>query len=217
MKRDDLFGLTPKEFTPARNALAKTDPSVKSLKKPAWPLWAVNQLGRRYEDEVRSVLDAGTRLARAHRDVLKGQASAEDLRAATSAHHEALAKLERLAGDLLREEKAGAGPSVIRRVRATLHAASIGDDETRRALSSGVLEDELDAPDVLAGMTDLGPLPKPKRRPRPKRDVEAAKRQAAEDKARARVEAQAQKLVARAEKLEKEARELRRKAKELQR
>src|SRR5687768_6569498 len=150
MDRDDLFGLTPGEFTSARNALAREDPSVKGLRKPAWPLWAVNQLGRRHAKDVKALLEAGAALDKAQRAVMRGQASAADLREATRRHHDQLAKLEGLAAEALRDEGAGAGPGVTRRVRATLHAASIGDDDARGRLQRGVLEDELEPPDMLA-------------------------------------------------------------------
>ena len=215
MERDDLFGIIPSEFTAARNALAREDPSVKGLRKPGWPLWAVNQLGRRHAKEVKALLEAGAALEKAQRAVLRGQATAADLREATRRHHDQLAKLEGIAAEALQAQGAGAGPGVTRRVRGTLHAASIGDDDARGRLLRGALEDELEPPDVLAWMAELGPLPPPKAKAKPKRDVEAERKQKEEDKARARAQAAAAKLEAKATKLEAEAKELRRKAREM--
>ena len=57
---DRLYELPLEEFTAARNALAKEtgDAALKQLKKPTVPAWAVNQLARRREVDMRRLLRA---------------------------------------------------------------------------------------------------------------------------------------------------------------
>ncbi len=68
---DELYGLAPGEFTPARDARAKelkgTDlgAAVKKLKKPSVAAWVVNQLVRYETEQVEQVLAVGSALREA--------------------------------------------------------------------------------------------------------------------------------------------------------
>src|SRR6266508_4779168 len=89
---DELYGLPPSEFIPARNDLARRlkqagqsaiSARVKELRKPTIPIWAVNQLARRQPKDVEALLEAGERLRTAQEQALGGEPQA--LRSATSA------------------------------------------------------------------------------------------------------------------------------------
>jgi hypothetical protein len=235
MKAEDLFALSPSEFTQARNRLVRElrergdaagARALEKLRKPGWPLYAVNQLARRHAREVDALLEAAASLTRTHRRVLEGKASATDLRAASERHKQALSALEKRAAEEL--GAAGAGAGVLRRVRTTLHAASIGDQAVRDRLIAGTLEHELEPPDLLAGTEGISPRPRPRggKPPAPtaaeRREAERAeraeqRRRETEARARAKQVARAEKLEARAVALEEQARALREEAKRLRR
>jgi hypothetical protein len=101
---DDLYKLPLAEFTPARNALAKSlggdaAKRVKSLAKPNVVPWAVNQVYWRTRGVYDRLLKAGDRLRRAQIAALQGGSA--DVRAANDAHRhaiaEAVSEAERLA------------------------------------------------------------------------------------------------------------------------
>lgn len=65
---DELYGLSPAEFTAARNAAAKAAKAnqqaevaaaITALPKPSTSAWVVNQLVRRHPDEVDALLELG--------------------------------------------------------------------------------------------------------------------------------------------------------------
>jgi hypothetical protein len=71
---DELYGLTPEEFTPARNARAKEAKAggdkdlaaqITALRKPSVLAWLANALARQRPDEVGSMLDLGEALREA--------------------------------------------------------------------------------------------------------------------------------------------------------
>jgi hypothetical protein len=91
---DDLFQLSPAEFTSARNALAKTltgDAArrVKALKKPSAVAWAVNQVFWKARPAWDALMTTGHTLRTAQIAALKGKKS--DVRAATGKHRHAVA------------------------------------------------------------------------------------------------------------------------------
>ena len=231
----DLYGVTPPEFVAARKALAAELPEVKALKKPSWPLWAVNQLARRHATAVEALLEAGAALAATHQAILSGKADAEGLREASRGLRDALARAERLAEEALKDVGAAGGAGVLRRLRATLHAAAIAPGATRAALAQGVLDDELTLPDVLSAEPGTLPEGRPVRARRrgakaegegarvakdeARREAAEARRRAAEavrrEKARAQAKAKATRLDERAAALEEEAAALRAEARKL--
>jgi hypothetical protein len=130
---DALYALPLDEFTAARNELAKTQPEVKSLKKPARAAWTVNQLARTRRKDVEALIDAGRKLRTA-------QAEGGDFAAAMKAEREALRPLLDAARGLGATTNA-----ILDRVRDTLQAAA-ADDEAAEQVLAGRLEHELDAP-----------------------------------------------------------------------
>jgi hypothetical protein len=151
---DDLYGLPLEEFTAARNALAKSRPEAKGLRKPSVAAFAVNQLARRHAAELDAFLGAAAQLRHAQ---LKGG----DVRSATQEERQALQRLLQLAGEY-------AGSAQIDRVRQTLAAAAV-DESAAEAVRAGRLERELEP----GGFGTLVAGPAPKRRAAPRRDREA--------------------------------------------
>src|SRR5215210_3636799 len=109
---DRLFSLPLDEFTAERNALAKrlkqagdteAAEQVRALAKPSVAAWAVNQLTRREPEAMRSLLNVGGRLRSAQERSLKGERTAEELRAAQAEERDVIRKLARAAEALLRE------------------------------------------------------------------------------------------------------------------
>ena len=103
-KIDELYRLPLAEFTPARNALAKTLPKedaklVKTLEKPTVVPWAVNQVYWRARATYDRLMKSGEKLRTAQIAALEGRAA--DVRAASETHRraisEAVAEAERLA------------------------------------------------------------------------------------------------------------------------
>jgi hypothetical protein len=162
---DDLYAGPPESFIRTRNDLAQRlkqagqideAARVKQLRKPTVPLWAVNQLARRYPDEVRALLEAGERLRVAQEAALRGETRA--LRAATAAERKLLRSLTQRGEELLRETGHSADP---KRIVSTLRAAAI-DPAGRELLEQGRLSEELEATgfEAFAGM-DLPSTSKP--------------------------------------------------------
>ena len=91
---DELFAGPLAGFTAARNALARTltgadAARVKALTKPTVVAWAINQMYWHARDTFDRVIDTGARLRKAQIAALEGKSV--DLRAATSAHRQAIA------------------------------------------------------------------------------------------------------------------------------
>ncbi|HEX2698616.1 MAG TPA: hypothetical protein VHM89_00225 [Acidimicrobiales bacterium] len=147
-----LYGLSPEEFTAARNALAKHLRSegeraeaalVAKLRRPPVTAWALNMVARERPDVIDSVMDAGKQLRAATDQALAGNASA--LRTAQAAERRAVdtatavAAVHLLAGG----QSSGDGPR--QRMAGTLRAALV-DPAVAAALRAGVLDDDREAP-----------------------------------------------------------------------
>jgi hypothetical protein len=152
-----LYGLPLSEFTPERNALAAelrregdgaAAETVKRLRKPTAPAWAVNQLVKAEPDLVEALLGAGGELRQAHRQAASGRKT-DQLRAAAAAERAAIDQLIGRAAAVL-----GRAPSaaLAESMRNTLHAAS-SDDEARERVAAGTVETEMRP-------VGLGPLPR---------------------------------------------------------
>ncbi len=88
--RSDLFTVAPDEFVAARDQLARDlraagdkeeAAAVKGLRRPAVPVWALNQVARSDPQAIRELLAASEDARGAQHDVLDG-AEADVLRAA---------------------------------------------------------------------------------------------------------------------------------------
>jgi hypothetical protein len=166
---DDLYARPQESFIRARDDLAgrlkqagqaEAAASVKQLRKPTVPLWAVNQLARRYPDEVRALLEAGDRLRVAQQAALRGES--QELRTATADERELLRTLTQRGEELLQE----AGHSADKkRIAGTLRAAAV-DPARRGLLEQGRLSEELEATGfgALAGM-EIPSEPEPEAKP----------------------------------------------------
>ena len=139
-----LYGLPLDEFTAARNELAKElgDPSIKQLKKPTVPAWAVNQLARGREVDVRRLLRAGEQLEQAQKAAVEG-GDQQAFERAREAEREALRRLRAAAADLLRAGGHPATDATLERVTRTLHAGAI-TEAGRSLLREGQLSEELE-------------------------------------------------------------------------
>ena len=147
---EELYGLTPAEFTGARNqaatALKGSDRAlsdrVKSLRKPATAAWVVNMLVRHNAEEMSQVLDLGESLRQAQAD-LDGDALRELARQRRRLIGAVAGKGTALARDLGLK----VSESVQRQVEETLHAAMI-DTDAAAAVRTGLLVDALSATGV---------------------------------------------------------------------
>jgi hypothetical protein len=159
---DDLFALPLDEFTEARNVLAKrlkqegdadAAEKVRSLAKPSVATWAVNQLARREPEAVRSLLNVAARLRSAQERSLKGDRTADELRAAQAEERELIRDLARRAEGILREAERPASGTTLERVSSLLRAAAVGEPG-RTALREGRLAGDVEVSgfDAFAGM-----------------------------------------------------------------
>ncbi|MGI8900995.1 MAG: hypothetical protein ACR2HA_08690, partial [Nocardioides sp.] len=147
---EELYGLTPAEFTEARNDAAarlkgtdrELSDRVKSLRKPATSAWVVNMLVRHHADEMTQVLDLGESLRQAQAD-LDGDALRELARQRRRLIGAVAGKGKALARDLGLK----LSESVQRQVEETLHAAMI-DSDAAAAVRTGLLVDALSATGV---------------------------------------------------------------------
>jgi hypothetical protein len=216
---DNLYSAPPESFIRARDDLAQrlkqagqleAAARVKQLRKPTIPLWAVNQLARRYPDEVRALLEAGDRLRVAQQAALRGES--QELRAATAAERELLRSLTQRGEELLRETGHSADP---KRIAGTLRTAAV-DPAGREPLEQGRLGEELEATGfgAFAGMeVPSKSKPQEKRQKAPSPAVQRRRqerlRKLRDDVAKARKDAtKAERAVARAEARLDEAREM---------
>lgn len=103
---DDLYKLPLKDFTPARNALAKKAggadaAEIKSLQKPSVPAWAVNQLYWKSREVYDALIKAAESLRGAHRGLLAGKTT--DIHKAEADHRDrvraAMQDIRRLLAD----------------------------------------------------------------------------------------------------------------------
>ena len=136
---DELYALTPAEFTTARDAKAKelkgTDlaASVKALKKPGIAAWVVNLLVRREAGQVDQLLSVGAALREA-----QAAMSAGELRTLTKQRRQVTAAVTQQARSLAAEAGHKVTQSVADQVEATLTAAMV-DADCGRAVRSGLL------------------------------------------------------------------------------
>jgi hypothetical protein len=148
---EELYGLPPGEFTPARNDYAKQlkadgdkelSERVKALRKPAAAAWVVNMLVRHRADEMNQVLDLGESLRQAQSD-LDGDA----LRELTRQRRRLISAVAGQGRTLARELGQKVSEQVQRQVEDTLHAAMI-DPDAASAVRTGLLLDPLEATGV---------------------------------------------------------------------
>ena len=154
---EELYAVPPADFTRTRNAraaaLAKAGhrdaaEALRRLRRPAAPLWAINQLARLDPKRLEAFIDAVAQLRRTQ---------IRDPRAVADAMRHQRAALDALleaARAHLVEHGLGAGPETLRRISNTLQGAAV-EREHADDLRRGRLSEELAAPgfEVFAGTT----------------------------------------------------------------
>ncbi|MEV6418058.1 hypothetical protein [Kribbella sp. NPDC051718] len=138
----ELYGLTPDEFTAARNQLAKnadsaTAEAIKALRKPTLAAWLANLLVRTDPDGVHALTELGEDLRAAHLS-----ADGAHLRALTLKRH---ALVKQLVASTKKEAKQlgkTVTPAVANRLTETLDAALI-DPGAAQLLRTGHLTSAL--------------------------------------------------------------------------
>ena len=152
---DALFAAPPQAFVAARaRAVAELRSAgrtaeareVARLRRPTVPAWAVNQLARRAPDEIAALLALGARLRAAERQLLKGRGGGGELMADARLERQRVGTLARRAEQLAADAGRKPTATLTRKIAQTLHAAALGDEQTRAALASGRLTHELTPP-----------------------------------------------------------------------
>jgi hypothetical protein len=218
---DELFALPLDEFTAARNALAKrlkqegeadAAEQVRTLQKPSVAAWAVNQLARRDPEAVRSLLNVAARLRNAQERSLKGDRTAEELRAAQAEEREIIRQLTRGAESVLRAAGRPASGTTLERVASLLRAAAV-DEPGRSTLRDGRLSGDVEVSgfDAFAGLqVPAGPRGRVARAGDDLAERRRLKREA--EQRRKRLEKEVRELTAKAETAERDAERARRDA-----
>lgn len=150
----ELYALTPSEFTSARNEAARRakddgdkglSERVKALRKPTTAAWVVNLLVREDADEIAQMLDVGEALQRAQAD-LDGDA----LRELDRQRRRLITVVARKGRALARDHGVTVSSAVADQVEQTLHAAMV-DTDAAAAVRTGMLVEPL-APEGFGGL-----------------------------------------------------------------
>jgi hypothetical protein len=197
---DELYANAPDAFTKKRDELAKrlktqgrgdVAATVKALRKPTQIAYVLNQVTRRFADEIGELVDVGRELARAQRKALRGGDASGDLRAAIGRQRDVVRDLTTKTGGLMRELGIGA-TGHLDEIAGALQAALV-DPIVGAQLEEGRLDK---VPSPATGFPGASPPreveverevpPPPKSAPRKKTaqqrkaDARAAKREAEE-------------------------------------
>lgn len=141
---DELYGLTPEEFTAARNARAKAAKgdgdrelaaAVTALRKPTAGAWLLNQLVREHRGDVDGVLELGIRLRAA-----QGTLGAADLRALDAQRRQLTRAVAQQAVAMAVSADRKVSAQVTADVEETLRSAMV-DPDAGAALATGLLTD----------------------------------------------------------------------------
>ena len=175
---DRLYQLPLNEFTSARNALAKEvageggrADDIRTLAKPPAAAWAINQVHWSRRPVFDAFVAASAALRSAHADVLAGKRA--DLRAAGTAHEEALESMLKAALAVLAEAKQPATDATRQAIISTLRA--LPGAEERPGRLTKLLQPR--GFELLAGMPAAAPrssAPSPPTKPASKSSPPAA-------------------------------------------
>ena len=139
---DELYALTPAEFTAARDDRAREvraagqrdeAAAIKKLARPTASAWLVNQLARAAPDQMTRLYELGAALQEAQRTL-----AGDRLRELSVERRQVIHDLLPTAAELARRAGQPASPAVLGEVRATLEAA-LADAGARDAVRSGRL------------------------------------------------------------------------------
>jgi hypothetical protein len=143
---DQLYALSPREFTAARDARAKEAKDagdkegaaeIKALRKPTVTAWLANQLVRHHADEVRPLLELGTALREATATL-----SGPQLRELSRQRNDVIRALVRKARRLAADAGQAVSEDVARGLEETLNAA-LADPAQAELLLQGRLSVQL--------------------------------------------------------------------------
>ncbi|HEY2298661.1 MAG TPA: hypothetical protein VGH43_13090 [Jatrophihabitans sp.] len=199
---DELYALSPDEFTAARDTAAKQArddgdrdlaAEVKQFRRPTVGAWLVNQVVRADDDRLDQLLDLGAALREAQ-DALDGA----ELRAMSRQRHQVIRSLSSLAHNITGKKITDAAQ---REFEATLDAA-LSDEAATNAVRTGRLMrplassglEPVDLTDAVAVPSDAPAPRRPAKKQKPKTDdtAERNKREAERKQAeQALVDAQA--------------------------
>jgi hypothetical protein len=177
---EELYALSPGEFTGTRNQWAKQAKAdgdkelaarVTELRKPSMAAWVVNMLVRHRAEEMTQVLDVGASLRQAQEN-LDGDALRELTRQRRQLTTAVTHQGRLLAGELGQKVT----QAVSDQVESTLHAAMV-DEQAAAALRSGMLVTtlaatgvgEVDVVDAVAVPSAIGLTARPRAMPAKKR------------------------------------------------
>ena len=131
---DGLYQLPLDEFTAARNALAKAAGAaaaeIRALQKPPIAAWAINQVYWRGRPAFHALTAAAAALRAAHTAVVTGKKA--DLRAAGTAHEDALEAVVKLAIAILGDAGQPATDATRQAIATTLRALPASTDPPGR-------------------------------------------------------------------------------------
>jgi len=139
---DELYGLSPAEFTAARDQRAaearragerRLSEEVKKLRRPTVGAWLANVLARQRPDQLAQLLDLGAQLRRAQEDL-----SAADLRRLASQRHQVVGALSAEAAKLAGELGQAVSGAAVRELETTLEAV-LADEGAAGAVRLGRL------------------------------------------------------------------------------
>jgi hypothetical protein len=139
---DELYALTPAEFTAARDERARQvraagqrdeAAAIKKLARPTASAWLVNQLARSAPDRLIRLYELGEELQEAQRTL-----DGDRLRELSAQRRQLISELLPVASDLAGQADQPASSAVLGEVRATLEAA-LADAGARAAVRSGRL------------------------------------------------------------------------------
>lgn len=139
---DELYGLTPADFTAARDERARQvraagqrdeAAAIKKLARPTTSAWLVNQLTRTAQEHMARMYELGDELQEAQRTL-----AGDRLRELSVQRRQVINDLLPAASDLAARADQPASAAVLGEVRATLEAA-LADADARAAVRSGLL------------------------------------------------------------------------------
>lgn len=139
---DELYGLTPADFTAARDERARQvraagqrdeAAAIKKLARPTTSAWLVNQLARTAQGPMARLYELGDELQEAQRTL-----AGDRLRELSVQRRQVINDLLPTASDLATRADQPASAAVLGEVQATLEAA-LADADARAAVRSGLL------------------------------------------------------------------------------
>jgi hypothetical protein len=139
---DELYGLSPAEFTAARDEQARAAKAagrredaaaIRRLARPTTSAWLVNQLSREAADGLGRLFEVADALQEAQRTL-----AGDRIRELSAQRRHVVTELLPVAADVADRAGQPASPAVLEEVRATLEAA-VADNGARDAVRSGRL------------------------------------------------------------------------------